>query len=37
MFFTAEPINADKALAWGLIDEIGPDPVASALAATDLV
>jgi enoyl-CoA hydratase len=37
MFLTAEPINADKALAWGLIDEIGPDPVASALAATDLV
>ena len=31
MFFTAEPLNADSALAVGLIDEIADDPLQRAL------
>ena len=35
LFFTAEPVNADKALSWGLIDEIADEPVAAALKNKD--
>lgn len=32
MFFTASPIDAERALRFGLIDEISDDPLAAALA-----
>ena len=32
MFFTASPIDAEKALSVGLIDRISPEPVAESLA-----
>jgi len=35
IFFTAEPIDAERALAMGLIDEIANDPLERALAFVD--
>ena len=35
IFFTAEPINAERALAIGLIDEIANDPLERALSVVD--
>jgi enoyl-CoA hydratase/carnithine racemase len=35
MFFTAEPVDAEHALAIGLIDDIAPDPLSAALQFVD--
>ncbi|MER3430569.1 MAG: hypothetical protein C4325_00985 [Blastocatellia bacterium] len=34
MFLTAEPINAEKALKIGLVDQISPDPIGAAISST---